>query len=121
MSITFDDITNGQRLAGVVADGDVTVVALERNGDTSATLAYRTADGKLDERILTVDDLAGISQVSDRRWTFEAGFAGRVVRDRPPATLRPDSRGERQGPRRGDPRLRRDVPGPTGRVPLGCV
>lgn len=48
--LTFDDITNGQRLAGVVADGEVTVVALERNGETSATLAYRTADGKLDER-----------------------------------------------------------------------
>jgi len=75
MSITFDDITSGQRLAGVVADGDVTVVALERNGGTSATLTYRTADGKLDERIISVDDLQGISQVSDRRWTFDADGA----------------------------------------------
>lgn len=72
--ISFDDITNGQRLAGVVADGDVTVVALERNGDTSATLTYRTADGKLDERIVSVDDLQGISPVSDRRWTFDADW-----------------------------------------------
>lgn len=75
MSISFDDITNGQRLAGVVADGDVTVVALERNGDTSGTLSYRTADGKLDERIVSVDDLHGISEVSDRRWTFDADGA----------------------------------------------
>jgi SNF2 family DNA or RNA helicase len=75
MSITFDDITNGQRLTGVVADGDVTVVALERNGDTSATLTYRSADGKLDERIVSLDDLQRISEVSDRRWTFDADGA----------------------------------------------
>ena len=75
MTLSFDDITNGQRLAGVVAGSDVTVVALERNGDTSATLAYRAEDGKLDERIITVDDLAAISEVSERRWTFDADGA----------------------------------------------
>lgn len=75
MTLSFDDITNGQRLAGVVAGSDVTVVALERNGDTSATLTYRTQDGKLDERIITVDDLAGISEVSARRWPFDADGA----------------------------------------------
>ena len=75
MTITFSDITSGKRLAGVVADGDVAVVALEAHGETSATLTYRTADGKLGELILTLDDLAGITEVSARRWTFDADGA----------------------------------------------
>ena len=72
MSITFDDIARGVRLAGVVAGGEVTVVAVERNGETSATVTYRTADGKLGERIVTTDDLAQISKVEGRRWSFDA-------------------------------------------------
>jgi superfamily II DNA or RNA helicase len=80
MAIDYDDITRGKRLAGVVADGEVTVVAIERMGEFTATLTYRTADGKLDERILTVDDLATISVVSDRRWSFDAdGHAFRLA------------------------------------------
>lgn len=75
MSVTFSDIAAGKRLAGVVADGEVTVVAIEPHGDTSATLTYRTGGGQLGERILTLDDLAGISEVSDRRWTFDADGA----------------------------------------------
>ena len=75
MATSFLDITAGTRLAGVVADGDVTVVALEAHGETSATLTYRTSDGHLGERILTCDDLAGITEVSQRRWTFDADGA----------------------------------------------
>lgn len=43
--VTFDDLVGGTRLAGVVADGDATVVALERNGVTSATLTYGVEEG----------------------------------------------------------------------------
>lgn len=75
MTITFLDITAGKRLAGITAEGDVTVVALERHGETSATLTYRTGEGVLGDRILNVDDLAGVSEVSDRRWTFDADGA----------------------------------------------
>jgi SNF2 family DNA or RNA helicase len=73
--MTFDDLTRGTRLSGVIADGEVTVVALETHGETSATLAYRTADGQLAERIITVDDLAGIQPVAEQRWTFDADGA----------------------------------------------
>jgi superfamily II DNA or RNA helicase len=72
---SFSDIEAGRRLAGVVADDDVTVVAIAPHGDTSATLTYRTGDGRLDERILTLDDLARITEVGDRRWTFDADGA----------------------------------------------
>jgi SNF2 family DNA or RNA helicase len=75
MTLTFSDITRGQRLAGVVADGDVTVVAVEQHGPTSATLTYRSAAGQLGERIVTADDLAGISRIADHRWTFDADGA----------------------------------------------
>lgn len=39
-------------------DGDVTVVAVEMHGSHSATLTYRTSDGRLGERIITADELA---------------------------------------------------------------
>ena len=63
------------RLSGVVAGGDVTVVAVELHGAISATLTYRTSDGRLGERIMLVDDLAGLAEVSERRWRFDADGA----------------------------------------------
>ena len=75
MPVTFEELDAGKRLAGVIADGEVTVVAVEVHGATSATLTYRAGDGQLGERIVTVDDLAGISEVSERRWTFDADGA----------------------------------------------
>ncbi|MXZ78964.1 MAG: hypothetical protein F4Z06_11935 [Acidimicrobiia bacterium] len=58
--LEFDDLTAGKRLSGVVADGDVTVVAVDVHGTGSATLTYRSASGGLGERIVTLDDLARI-------------------------------------------------------------
>ncbi len=75
MTMALSDISPGQRLSGVVAGGDVFVVAVEQHGSDSVTLTYRTADGKLDERILTSGDLEGVSEVADRRWTFDADGA----------------------------------------------
>ena len=75
MTLGIPDITAGQRLKGVVAGGDVVVVAVERHGPDSATLTYRTSDGKLDERILTADDMEWVAEVADRRWTFDADGA----------------------------------------------
>jgi hypothetical protein len=75
MSVAFDAIASGKRLAGVVAEGDVSVVAIEMHGPASATLTYRTADGQLGERILTGTDLDQISEVSERRWSFDADGA----------------------------------------------
>ena len=38
MTLQFSDLAAGQRLSGVVADGDVVVVAIEMHGPGSATL-----------------------------------------------------------------------------------
>ena len=75
MSIGFTDLIAGQRLAGVIADGDVIVVAIDIHGPGSATLTYRSSDGQLGERILTSDDLGVISEVSTQRWTFDGDGA----------------------------------------------
>ena len=65
----------GMRLSGMVADADVTVVAVEMHGSVSAVLTYRTGDGQLGDRIISADDLAGLSEVSERRWSFDADGA----------------------------------------------
>ncbi|MCY4425075.1 MAG: helicase-related protein [Acidimicrobiaceae bacterium] len=75
MTLDFNDLAAGMRLAGVVADAEVTVVAVEMHGVGSATLTYRTGDGGLGERIIQVDDLAGLAEVSERRWSFDADGA----------------------------------------------
>lgn len=72
---SFEQLRPGARLAGVVAGAEVTVVAVEPHGSTSATLTYRTSEGALAERIVTLEDLATISEVADRRWTFDADGA----------------------------------------------
>ena len=75
MILGFGDLVAGMRLSGVVADGDVTVVAVDVHGPGSATLTYRTGDGRLGERIVFDDDLARFSEVSERRWSFDADAA----------------------------------------------
>ena len=73
--LEFDDLTAGKRLSGVLADGDVTVVALEVHGTEPATLTYRSASGQLGELIISRDDLAAIQEVSEQRWSFDADGA----------------------------------------------
>ena len=75
MTLEFDDLAAGMRLEGVVADGDVTVVAVEMHGPGSATLTYRTGDGRLGDRIITEADLAGFGEAGQRRWSFDADGA----------------------------------------------
>ncbi len=75
MTLAFADISARRRLSGVVATEDVVVVALEQHGPQSATLTYRTAGGKLGERLITTADLKGIAEVAERRWTFDADGA----------------------------------------------
>ena len=65
VTLAFDDLAVGMRLEGVVADGDVTVVAVEIHGPSSATLTYRTGDGRLGDRIIGAADLAGFGGSSD--------------------------------------------------------
>ena len=71
----LSDIEAGARLTGVVANSAVTVVAVQLHGTASATLTYRTADGVLGERLITVADLVGITEVAESRWSFDADAA----------------------------------------------
>lgn len=71
----FSDLSVGKRLTGVVAAGDVDVVAVMEHGETSATLTYRTAEGELGERLLSRTDLWRIQEAGDRRWSFDADGA----------------------------------------------
>jgi SNF2 family DNA or RNA helicase len=75
VTLGFGDLAAGMRLSGVVADAEVTVVAVEMHGPDSATLTYRTGDGRLGERIVLADNLAGLAEVSERRWSFDADGA----------------------------------------------
>ncbi len=58
MTANLDDLTAGMRLSGVVANNEAIVVAVQMHSQTSATLTYRTADGELGERLITVADLS---------------------------------------------------------------
>jgi len=69
------DIEVGKRYSGIRADAEVTVIVVERNGESSATVTYRDGEGRLDERVVTADDAAKISEVSSRRWSFDADGA----------------------------------------------
>ncbi|MDE0268162.1 MAG: helicase-related protein [Acidimicrobiaceae bacterium] len=73
--VLLEDLTAGMRLSGVVADSEVTVVAVEQHGPTSATLIYRTLDGRLGERTVAADDVDGFCEVSKQRWSFDADGA----------------------------------------------
>ena len=75
LTLGFGDLGAGMRLSGVVADADVTVVAVEMHGTGSATLTYRTSDGRLGDRIVYADDLAGLAEASEQRWSFDADGA----------------------------------------------
>ncbi|MCY3924838.1 MAG: helicase-related protein [bacterium] len=70
--MTFAAIGVGDRLAGVVPNAAVTVVALQVHGPDSATLTYRTAEGGLDERLISAADLADITPAPTSRWSFDA-------------------------------------------------
>ena len=75
MTLEFADLAAGMRLSGVEADVNVTVVAVDIHGPNSATLTYRTTDGRLGERIVFADDLANLAEASERRWSFDADGA----------------------------------------------
>ena len=75
MTLEFADLAAGMRLSGVEADVNVTVVAVEVHGPNSATLTYRTADGRLGERIVFADGLANLAEASESRWSFDADGA----------------------------------------------
>ena len=63
------ELKSGLRLRGLVAAGDVTIVAVEPHGESILNVVYRGDDGQIADRLLTVDDLANAM-------TSEGGLMG---------------------------------------------
>ena len=75
MTIEIHELKAGLRVRGLVAAGDVTIVAVEAHGECIVNVVYRGDDGQIADRLLTLDDLAKIEMATGRRWTFDADGA----------------------------------------------
>jgi superfamily II DNA or RNA helicase len=69
------ELKAGLRVRGLVAAGDVTIVAVEPHGDGIVNIVYRSDDGHIGDRLLTSDQAAGVEVATGHRWTFEADGA----------------------------------------------
>ena len=58
------DLAAGRTVSGVVAESDVTVVAVRMFGPTAAQVTYRRPDGTVEERILYEDDADRLAEVA---------------------------------------------------------
>ncbi len=69
------ELKAGLRVRGLVAAGDVTIVAVEPHGDAILNVVYRGDDGHIADRLLTLEDLGRIEVATGRRWSFDADGA----------------------------------------------
>jgi SNF2 family DNA or RNA helicase len=77
--VTLEDLTSGVRVAGVLPDRAVTVVATEWHGTQALTLTYRDDQGRLDNVILYRANEASLAiEEQGRFWSFDAD--GRLFR-----------------------------------------
>ena len=68
----LEDLKRNLRVNGVIPNQTVELLAVERSGPNSVTVAYRRADGKLGERPLYRWDEAALSLPLERRlWSFD--------------------------------------------------
>lgn len=71
--IRLEDIKKNAALTGIEPGGVVRVVTTEQVGDNAITLIYKTADGRLGERMLFRTDEANLSLAeAGRPWAFDA-------------------------------------------------
>jgi SNF2 family DNA or RNA helicase len=72
-AVTLEDLTPGSRVAGVLPDRAVTVVATEWHGTQALTLTYRDDQGKVDHELLYRANEAGLQiEEAGRAWSFDA-------------------------------------------------
>lgn len=69
------ELKAGVRVRGLVAAGDVTIVAVEPHGEAILNVVYRGDDGHIADRLLTLEDLGRIEVATGRRWSFDADGA----------------------------------------------
>jgi SNF2 family DNA or RNA helicase len=72
MALDKSDLKAGTRVSGLVAVGDVAIIAVEPHGDSVLNVVYRTDDGHIGDRLVTLDDLAKINLATGARWKFDA-------------------------------------------------
>ena len=58
-------------MRGLVAAGDVSIVAVEPHGDAIVNVVFRDADGHIGDRLLTAEQALQVSVAQGRRWTFD--------------------------------------------------
>jgi superfamily II DNA or RNA helicase len=74
------ELKSGLRVRGLVAAGDVTIVAVEPHGDAIVNVVFRDSGGNVGDRLLTAEQAAGVSVASERRWSFDAdGFGFKLA------------------------------------------
>ena len=73
--LELHELKSGVRVRGLVAAGDVTIVAVESHGDGIVNVVYRADDGQIGDRLLTPDQAAAVEVATGRRWTFDADGA----------------------------------------------
>jgi superfamily II DNA or RNA helicase len=72
LMIELHELKPGLRVRGLVAAGEVTVVAVESHGDGIVNVVFRGDDGHVADRLLTAEQAANVSAAFGRRWTFDA-------------------------------------------------
>ncbi len=75
LMLELHELKAGLRVRGLVAAGDVTVIAVEPHGEAIVNVVFRGDDGTINDRLLTSEDAEQIVVVSGHRWTFDADGA----------------------------------------------
>ena len=73
--VTLEDIKPGGRIAGVIPGQVVTAISVDPHGPDTVELIYRTADGRLDTRILARDAEANLSIAVEQSRPLDADAA----------------------------------------------
>ena len=72
----LEDLKAGSNVAGISPDGHAHVVAVTPVGENTVTVVYKSADGRLAERMLFREDEAKLSAATAGRiWSFDADGA----------------------------------------------
>lgn len=72
MAIELGELKAGLRVRGLVAAGDVTVVAIETHGNGIANVVYRNDEGHIADRLVTAADAQLFEVATGARWSFDA-------------------------------------------------
>lgn len=73
--VQLHELKPGQRVSGLVAGGDVTIVTTEPHGSSVVNVVYRDDNGSISDRLVTAEQLESVIVATGRRWTFDADGA----------------------------------------------